>query len=357
MTELDRHLDHVLVFSGQNYDPRLSEVIFSELEIRRPDHYLEVSRGSAAEAIADVIARFDTVLKHERPDAVLIYGDTNSALGAIAAKRRRIPVFHMEAGNRCFDARVPEEMNRRVLDHISDVNMTNSEHARRYLLAEGLSPDRVIMTGSPMREILEHCRPGIDASQILTHLGLDARRYLVVSAHREENVDDVNGLVALVECLRSLAEVFSVPVIVSTHPRTRRRLDAAELKVPPSVLLSQPFGFFDYIRLQSDAMCVISDSGTLTEEASILGFPAVMIREAHERPEGIDVGVVPFVAPSADAVTSVVKLVLDQARPKRHGNVSDYAPADVSTVVVRLIVSYVQYVRRTVWFGALPVYD
>jgi UDP-N-acetylglucosamine 2-epimerase len=358
ISALDRHVDHVLVHSGQNHDPQLKDVFFADLEIRAPDHMLDVAGGSAAATIGLVIARFDDVLVAERPDAVLIYGDTNTGLGAIPAKRRRIPVFHMEAGNRSFDARVPEEVNRKIIDHISDVNMTNSEHARRYLLSEGLHPDAVIKTGSPMREVLDHYRPRIESSTILADLGIRAGEYIVVSAHREENVDDAALLTRLLRSLEALLARFDVPVIVSTHPRTKRRLADLGLTVEGGdVRFLEPFGFLDYVRLQLDAKCVVSDSGTLTEEAVLLGFPAVMIREAHERPEGNDVGAIVFTTITPDAVVSAVELVVAEDRPEGAVRVPDYDANDVSGAVVRIIVSYVQYLRRTVWYGAPPVFD
>jgi UDP-N-acetylglucosamine 2-epimerase len=351
--EVEQHMDLVLVHTGQNFDYELNEVFFRDLGIRHPDHFLEVASASVAATIGAVIERSDAVLAQERPDAVLVYGDTNSCLSVIAAKRRKIPVFHMEAGNRSFDERVPEELNRRVVDHISDVNMTNSEHARRYLLAEGLRPELVIKTGSPMREVLKHALPHVDEEAVLDDLGLERNRFLLVSCHREENVDEPTSLRALVEAVRALIHDHDVPVVVSTHPRTRRRLE--ELAVGheiPGARWAKPFGFLRYLALQRSALCVISDSGTLTEEASLLGFPAVMIREAHERPEGIDVGVAPFVGLASGRVPAAVSLVLSQhAERNPVPRVPDYEAESVSCAVTRIILSYTDYVNRTVWHG------
>ena len=353
IAELDRHADHVLVHTGQNYAFELSEVFFQQLGIRAPDRFLEAAGETAAETIAQVISRADALLAAERPDAVLLYGDTNSCLAVLAAKRRRIPTFHMEAGNRCFDQRVPEEVNRRIVDHTSDVNMPLTEHARRYLLAEGLRPETVIKTGSTMREVIDFYRPGIAASDVLARLGLERRGFFVVSSHREENVDGERQLRRLLGVLRALVERWGKRVIVSTHPRTRRRLaelgDAGDL--PPEVALEQPFGLFDYLRLQQEAFCVLSDSGTLTEEAALLGFPAVMLREAHERPEGMDAGVAVMAGLSATRVAQAVELVTAQhADGGERSVVPDYGEPDVSRKVVRIILSYVDYVRRTAWY-------
>jgi UDP-N-acetylglucosamine 2-epimerase (non-hydrolysing) len=349
--EIERNMDLVLVHTGQNFDYELNGVFFQELAIRQPDHFLDVASQSVAATIAAVIERSDAVLAQEHPDAVLLYGDTNSCLSVIAAKRRKIPVFHMEAGNRAFDERVPEELNRRVIDHLSDVNMTNSEHARRYLLAEGLRPELVIKTGSPMREVLQHALPAMDQDAVLAEFGLERNRFLLVSCHREENVDDPASLRALLDSLRQLMHEHDVPVVVTTHPRTRRRLEAlsADQDVP-GVLWAKPFGFLPYLALQRSALCVISDSGTLTEEASLLGFPAVMIREAHERPEGIDVGVAPFIGLRSGRLPAAVDLVLSQhAGRKAVPCVPDYEAESVSSAVSRIILSYTDYINRVVW--------
>jgi UDP-N-acetylglucosamine 2-epimerase (non-hydrolysing) len=351
--ELDRNASHVLVHSGQNFDYELNLIFFEQLAIRRPDEFLEAGGGSAMETIARVLTRGDAVLEKHRPDAVLILGDTNSCLIAIAAKRRKIPVFHMEAGNRCFDQRVPEEINRRIVDHVSDVNLTYTEHARRYLLAEGLPPDTVIKTGSPMKEVIGHYRDGIDASKVLERLGLQARGYIVVSAHREENVDVPERLAALVDAVNALALTHGMPVVFSVHPRTRKRLaDAPELVLDERVRAVAPLGFLDYIKLQMESFCVVSDSGTITEESALLGFPAVTIRQAHERPEGMDEGTLIMCELAADRVQAAVRLVTEHAfrDAARFRTPPDYEPDNVSTKVLRIMVSYVDYVRRTVWF-------
>ena len=355
IAELRTHTDHLLVHTGQNYDYELNEIFFNEMEIGKPDRFLSAAAATAAETIGNVIAKADALLADEQPDAVLLLGDTNSCLSAIPAKRRRIPVFHMEAGNRCFDDRVPEEVNRRIIDHVSDINLPYTEHARRYLLAEGLSPDRVIRTGSPMGEVLEHYRAKIDASDALTRLGLEPQGYCVASAHREENVDDPDRLAALVDSLNAIAEKTAAPVVVSTHPRTRKRLEASSGVAKPTDALRflPPLGFPDWVRLQSEAMCTISDSGTLTEESAILGFPAVMLREAHERPEGMDRGTLVMAGLGRDRVLQAFELVVALAGKGRRTFLlpPDYETEAVSKKVVRLILSYVDYVRRTVWFA------
>jgi UDP-N-acetylglucosamine 2-epimerase (non-hydrolysing) len=354
--ELDRFVDHVLVHSGQNYDYELNEVFFQQLEIRRPDHFLEAAGETPAATIGNIIARADEVIAREAPDAFLVLGDTNSCLAVLPAKRRRVPVFHMEAGNRSFDDRVPEEINRRVVDHLSDINLTYTEHARRYLLREGIRPETVIKTGSPMMEVLSHYRAGIEGSDVLVRLGLEAGGYLVVSAHREENVDDPTNFRALVDSLNRLADHFGRQVIVSTHPRTRRRLDGhAQLRMHENVRLLKPMGFFDYVRLQRSAFCVVSDSGTITEESTILGFPAVTIRQAHERPEGMDEGTLVMCGLNAPDVLRAVEVVTEQHASGGGApvfrTVADYDAPNVSKKVVRIILSYVDYVRRTVWHG------
>ncbi len=352
--ELERHTRHVLVHSGQNYDDELNEVFFRELEISNPDHYLQAVGATVAETLSLVISRFDAVLAQERPDAVLLYGDTNTCLGVIPAKRRQIPIFHMEAGNRCFDQRVPEELNRKVVDHLSDVNMTNSEHARRYLLNEGLHPETVIKTGSPMKEVLTHYRPLINASDVLTRLGLEPGGYIVFSAHREENVDPPDRLDGIVASLLAIAERYRRPVIVSTHPRTRRRLEEAAVELGETcsnIRFLRPFGFPDYVKLQTSAFCVVSDSGTLTEEASLLGFPAVMIRDAHERPEGTDEGVLIFAGVHPGRVLTAIDAVTAPGLDGRR-SVPDYEVDRVSSTVVRIILSYVDHINRRVWMRA-----
>lgn len=349
IAELDRTVDHVLVHSGQNQDFELNEVFFRDLAIRKPDHFLDAAGATPAATIARVIERFDAVLEREKPDAMLLLGDTNSCLGVIVAKRRKVPVFHMEAGNRCFDDRVPEEINRRIVDHTSDINLPYTEHARRYLIAEGFAPERIIKTGSPMTEILAHFRSRIEASTALADHGLTRLGYFVVSAHREENVDRPDRLGALLTALNDAAEDKNLPVLFSTHPRTRQRLDALTgMKVSPRIRFVKPLGFFDYVRLQMDARCVISDSGTLTEESALLNFPAVMIREAHERPEGMDEGTVVMTSLNSDSLMRAINLVCRESQTPRRLP-PDYAPDDVSQKVVRVILSYTDFVNRKVW--------
>jgi UDP-N-acetylglucosamine 2-epimerase (non-hydrolysing) len=349
---LDRAFRHVLIHTGQNYDYELNEIFFDGLGLRKPDHFLGAAGASAAATIAAVIAGIDPILAKESPDAVLLLGDTNSALAAIAAKRRRIPVFHMEAGNRCFDERVPEEINRRIVDHISDINLPYTEHARRYLLAEGIRPDTVITTGSPMKQVIAAQRKAIERSRILPRLRLRAGRYFVVSAHREENVDDPSRLRRLLKTLGGVADTFKLPLVVSTHPRTRKRIEAlGARKAHKLIRFLEPMAFADYIRLQTHAACVLSDSGTLTEEASILGFPGVMLREAHERPEGMDEGTVIMAGIDGGRVTQGVSAMLDRhgRQGKKPRIVRDYDTDDVASKVVTAILSYTDYVRRVVW--------
>jgi len=355
IAELDLHTEHVLVHSGQNYDYELNQVFFDELSIRKPDHFLEAAGASAAETIGLVIARADKVMEKEQPDAVLLYGDTNTCLAVIAAKRRHIPVFHMEAGNRCFDQRVPEEINRKIVDHLSDINMPLTEHARGYLLAEGIAPETVIKTGSTLNEVLGYYRDGIDASKVMEQKGLAAGGYLLVSAHREENVDDPENLRELLETLNAIAGRFDRRVIVSVHPRTRTRLDAAAyfgMRMDERIEFVKPFGFLDYIKLQQNAFCVLSDSGTLTEESSLLNFPAVMLRQAHERPEGMDEGVCIMAGLRSERVIQAIEAVTAGHEPgrRRFRVVPDYETDNVSGKVVRIILSYVDYVNRTVWY-------
>lgn len=351
IAKLDTHCEHVLVHTGQNYDYELNEVFFSDLGIRKPDMFLEAAGATAAETIGQVIMAADKALERHQPEALLLLGDTNSSLAAIAAKRRKIPVFHMEAGNRCFDFRVPEEINRRIVDHTSDINLTYSEIARDYLLRDGLPPDQVIKTGSPMREVIEHYMPGIEASKVLEQLGLSARRYFVVSSHREENVDSPENLTKLFGILNALAEKYQEPVIVSTHPRTRKRMDALGLAAHPLVQFLRPFGFLDYIKLQTEARCVLSDSGTITEESSILNFPALNLREVHERPEGFEEASVIFVGLSVDRVLQGLAIIESQPRGKDRllRLVNDYTPDNVSDKMLRIIQSYTDFVNRKVW--------
>jgi UDP-N-acetylglucosamine 2-epimerase (non-hydrolysing) len=349
ISELDRHVEHILVHSGQNYDFELNEVFFSDLGIRRPNYFLDAAGGNAARTIGRVIERFDEVLAKEAPDAVLVLGDTNSCLAVIAAKRRQIPIFHMEAGNRCFDARVPEETNRRIVDHVSDINLPYTEHARRYLLSEGLRPDTVIRTGSPMREVLKRFDERIRLSDARMRHGLEQEKYFVVSAHREENVDDPARLKLLLDSLTLLADEHKLPLIFSTHPRTRERLNALSLAKHDLIWFIKPLGFIDYVALQREAFCVLSDSGTLTEESAILGFPAVMIREAHERPEGMDEAVVVMSGLRPKSVAEAVRIVRSQQRDRFRAPV-DYDADNVSAKIVRLILSYTAFVNRTTWY-------
>lgn len=352
---LDRLTQHVLVHTGQNHDHTLNQALFEDLGIRRPDHFLGVAGGTPMQAIARILTAADAVFEAARPEAVLIYGDTNSGLAAMAAKRRRIPVFHMEAGNRCFDQRVPEELNRKVIDHLSDVNMTLSEHARRHLLAEGLPPDRIFKVGSHMAQVLDRFRGRIEASEVLARLGLAAGRYFVVSAHREENVDEPRRLAALMACLDALAAAYDWPVIVSTHPRTRARLqDAGTGALSPLIRFLPPFAFTDYVRLQLGAFCVLSDSGTLTEEAALLGFPAVTLREAHERPEGMDAGVLVVASLLPDRVLDAVRCARDSIGERYAGRVADYEAEDVAGKVVRIVLSYIDQIDRVVWGKPAP---
>lgn len=352
IAELDEHTKHVLVHTGQNYDYELNQLFFEDLNIRKPDHFLEAVGDSAAQTIARVIEKSDDVMEKEKPDAVLLYGDTNSCLAVISAKRRKIPVFHMEAGNRCFDQRVPEELNRKVLDHLSDINLVLTEHARRYLIAEGVRPETIIKTGSHMREVLDYYMPKIQASDVLVRMGLEQGRYFIVSAHREENVDTPENLTDMVETLNALAAQYEFPVIVSTHPRTQKRLDALNLdKLDSRIQFLKPFGFCDYVKLQMEALCVVSDSGTITEEGSLLNLPAVTIRNAHERPEGMDVGTLIMAGLKKERVLDAVRVIIAQhdRNTRVMAPVEDYEAQSVSRKILRIVLSYTDYVNRTVW--------
>lgn len=352
IAEFDRHTQHVLVHTGQNYDYELNQVFFDDLEIRKPDHFLDAVGDNVAQTIARVIEKADAVLAAEQPDAVMLYGDTNSCLAVIAAKRRKVPVFHMEAGNRCFDQRVPEELNRKVLDHLSDINLVLTEHARRYLIAEGIRPETIIKTGSHMREVLDHYMSKIQASDVLKRVQLERGSYFIVSAHREENVDSEENLLDLLDTLNALAETYDVPVIVSTHPRTRKRLDALSgVELDARIQFMKPFGFCDYIRLQMESMCVISDSGTITEEASLLNLPAITIRTTHERPEGMDAGTLIMAGLKKERVLDAVRITVAQHDHPRAvvRRVQDYENPLVSKQVLRIVESYTDYVNRTVW--------
>lgn len=349
---LDRYTDHVLVHTGQNYDPELNDVFFKELKLRKPAYYLKAAGKSAAQTIGNVLVRIDPVLIKECPDALLVLGDTNSCLAVIAAKRRKIPVFHMEAGNRCFDQRVPEELNRTVVDHLSDINLTYSDLAREYLLREALPPERVIKTGSPLYEVLQHYAPSIERSGVLARLKLKPLDYFLVSCHREENVDDEARLARLAQVLNRLARERGKRVIVSTHPRTRQRIEKGKIPFDARVELHKPFGYFDYVKLQQKAVAVLSDSGTITEESSILNFPALNIRDAHERPEGMEEGAVMLTGLDPDRVMQALSVLADQPRGEERmlRIVRDYEAPHVSQKVVRLILSYTDYINRTVWF-------
>lgn len=349
--ELDRSVKHILVHTGQNHDYELNEIFFDQLEIRRPDHFLSVAHEDLGVTLGNILSRSYAVMRDTCPDALLLLGDTNSCLAAISAKRLKIPVFHMEAGNRCFDERVPEEINRRVVDHISDINLPYTEHARRYLIAEGVAPDAIIKTGSPMAEVLGYYRKAIRDSSVLTQLDLTAGNYIVVSAHREENVDAAPVLRDLVEALAAIREQFHKRIIFSTHPRTAKRIDQIGLdKSSTGVEFVKPLGFFDYIWMQMNAFCVISDSGTVTEESAILGFPAVTIRQAHERPEGMDVGTLVMSELRTDRILSAVAAVRRHHEDgRRFATPLDYGDENVSAKVVRVILGYTDFVNRRTW--------
>jgi len=351
MTKLDTYCDHVIVHTGQNYDYELNEIFFQDLEVRKPDYFLNAAGANAAETIGKVIIGLDQLLSEVQPEALLILGDTNSCLSVIPAKRRKIPIFHMEAGNRCFDQRVPEEINRRIVDHTADINLTYSSIAREYLLNEGLPADRIIKTGSPMFEVLTHYKEGIEKSDILDRLGLKSGEFFMVSAHREENIDSDGNFNKLVAVLNAVADQYKYPVIVSTHPRTQKRIHTMDAKFHPLVRLLKPLGFKDYNRLQMTAKAVLSDSGTISEESSILNFPALNIREAHERPEGMEEASVMMVGLEIDRVLQALAVLEDQPRGALRllQQVADYSMPNVSDKVVRIIHSYTDYVNRNVW--------
>lgn len=351
IAEFDQHTDHILVHTGQNFDYELNQVFFDEMGIRKPDHFLGAVGETAAQTIARVIEKSDEVLAKEQPDALLLYGDTNSCLAVISAKRRKIPVFHMEAGNRCFDQRVPEELNRKVLDHLSDINMVLTEHARRYLIAEGIPQDRIIKTGSHMQEVLEFFMPQIEKSEALAKLQLTPQRYFLVSAHREENVDTPDNLRDMLDSLQALVKEYDMPVIVSTHPRTRQRLEKLEVEgLDSRIHFLKPFGFFDYVKLQMEAFCILSDSGTITEEASLLNLPAVTIRNAHERPEGMDEGTLVMCGLKAGRVLDAVRIVTRQhnGQIRQFRIPADYEGGHVSGKVLRTVLSYTDFVNREI---------
>ena len=352
IAELDLHTQHILVHTGQNYDYELNQLFFEDLAIRKPDYFLEAVGENAAQTIARVIEKSDEVMGKELPDAIMLYGDTNSCLAVIAAKRRKIPVFHMEAGNRCFDQRVPEELNRKVLDHLSDINLVLTEHARRYLIAEGIRPETIIKTGSHMREVLDFYMPKILQSNVLERMSLESNKFFIVSAHREENIDSPENMLNMVQTLNALADIYQLPVIVSTHPRTKKRLDTMELgNLSPLIQFLKPFGFCDYIKLQMEALCVVSDSGTISEEGSLLNLPAITIRNAHERPEGMDVGTLIMSGLKKDRVLDAVRVIISQHDKKKRvmSRVEDYEGGQVSKKILRVVMSYVDYINRTVW--------
>ena len=352
IAEFDEHMEHILVHSGQNYAYELNQVFFEDLDIRKPDYFLGAARESATKTIAEVIVKADEVFEKENPDALLLYGDTNSCLAVIAAKRRKIPVFHMEAGNRCFDQHVPEELNRKVLDHLSDINLVLTEHARRYLIAEGLKPETIIKSGSHMQEVLDFYMPKIQASDILERLELEQGKFFVVSIHREENVDTPKNLEDLLQTLKNLANYYEYPVMISVHPRTSKMLNALDGPVEhPLLHFVKPLGFVDYILLQMSAFCVLSDSGTITEEASLLNLPAITLRNTHERPEGMDVGTLVMSGLKSERVMEAVSLVTAQHSQRKviFQTVSDYKTGPVSKKILRIVLSYTDYINRTVW--------
>ncbi|EGR0040962.1 UDP-N-acetylglucosamine 2-epimerase (non-hydrolyzing) [Vibrio vulnificus] len=351
LAKLDEHCEHILVHTGQNYDFELNEVFFNDLGVRKPDYFLSAAGKNAAETIGQVIIKVDQVLEEIQPEAMLVLGDTNSCISAIPAKRRKVPIFHMEAGNRCFDQRVPEETNRRIVDHTADINLTYSTIARDYLLAEGLPAERVIKTGSPMFEVLHHYMPQIDSSDVLARLGLQKGQFFIVSAHREENVDSPKQLAKLAETLNTVAQHYNLPVIVSTHPRTRNRIEAQGLEFHPNIQLLKPLGFHDYNHLQKNAKVVLSDSGTISEESSIMNFPALNMREAHERPEGMEEASVMMVGLGVERVMQALQILESQPSGDERllRQVYDYSMPNVSDKVVRIIHSYTDYVKRVVW--------
>lgn len=351
IAELEENVEHILVHTGQNYDYELNEIFFKDLRVKKPDHFLNCVGETTADTIANIISASDKIIEEVQPDAVLLYGDTNSCLSVISAKKRQVPIFHMEAGNRCFDQRVPEELNRKIVDHLSDINMPLTEQARDYLISEGIRPETIIKTGSCMKEILNFYKSEISESQVLNNLELKEGKYFIVSIHREENVDYKKNLENLLHSLNAVAEKYQLPVIVSTHPRTKNRIEQldGDLKVNPLVNFMKPMGFFDYIKLQQEAKCVISDSGTITEESSILGFPAIMIRKAHERPEGMDEGTLIMSGLEIERVLESIHVMVNQSERHESKIIKDYDVDNVSVKVTRIILSYIDYVNRNVW--------
>lgn len=345
--ELDKYVEHVLVHTGQNYDYELNEIFFEGMGIRKPDIFMNAAGENPAETIGNVIKISDDLFKEHKPDALLIYGDTNSCLSVISAKRNKIPVFHMEAGNRCFDQRVPEEINRKIVDHLSDINMTITEHARKYLVAEGIPAETVIKVGSSMKEVLKKNSERIESSEVLEKLDLRFKEYFVLSIHREENLDNPENLQKLVDSINAVAKEYGKQIIFSTHPRTQKKIDSGDIKFDPLVKIMKPLGFADYIKLQKNAFCVISDSGTITEESSLLGFPAITVRQAHERPEGMDEGTIIMSDLDEESVLNSIKVVTEQ--DKTMTVVSDYDNDILASKIVRIILSYTGYINRTVW--------
>jgi len=351
IAELEENVEHILVHTGQNYDYELNEIFFKDLRVKKPDHFLNCVGDTTAETIANIISKSDKIIEEVQPDAVLLYGDTNSCLSVISAKKRQVPIFHMEAGNRCFDQRVPEELNRKIVDHLSDINMPLTEQARDYLISEGIRPETIIKTGSCMKEILNFYKAEISESQVLKNLELKKDNYFIVSIHREENVDYKKNLENLLHSLNSVAEKYQLPIIVSTHPRTKNRIEQldGDIKVNPLINFMKPMGFFDYIKLQQESKCVISDSGTITEESSILGFPAIIIRKAHERPEGMDEGTLIMSGLEKERVLEAINVMVSQNKRFTSNIIKDYDVENVSIKVTRIILSYIDYVNRTVW--------
>lgn len=345
MKALDRFTDHMIVHTGQNYDYELNEIFFDGMGIRKPDIFMNAAGNDAAETIGNVIIKSDQLIKEHKPDAILLYGDTNSCLSVISAKRNKVPVFHMEAGNRCFDERVPEEINRKIVDHLSDINMTITEHARRYLIAEGIRPETVIKIGSSMKEVLAENKDSIEKSDVLERLELNPKEYFLLSAHREENLDNDKNFNNLIESLNAICETYKYPIVFSVHPRTQKLIESRGVKLHELVRTMKPLGFADYVKLQENAFCVISDSGTITEESSLLGFPAITVRQAHERPEGMDEGTLIMTGLDKQTILDSIKIVTDTAM----SIVKDYDADKVSQKVVRIIMSYTGYVNRTVW--------
>ena len=353
IAEFDQYTDHILVHTGQNHDYELNQIFFEDLTIRKPDYFLGAIGNNAMQTIARIIEESDAVIEKECPDAIMLYGDTNSCLAVIPAKRRKIPVFHMEAGNRCFDERVPEELNRKVIDHLSDINLVLSDHARRYLISEGIRPENIIKTGSHMNEVLSYYMPKISNSDALKRMGLTSEKFFIVSAHREENIDSKENMSNMISTLNAIADQFDIPIIISTHPRTKKRLDGMEVgKLSHHIKFLKPFGFCDYIKLQMEALCVISDSGTISEEASILNLPAITIRDAHERPEGMDEGAFIMSGLQKERVLNALNVVISQHdRTNRVMHpVEDYQAGEVSKKILRIVLSYVDHVNRKTWF-------